>query len=214
MASAAIAVPPRPPFSGEACAARTEDRAVGLKPLHRSPVALREEAGAVARCVPEALLFARELPNTFCPPRDAVPTVAPPARALKLEAEDAPVPAVPAAARVRVTPRAWLVPGFLPTARFCAPFGAPLVAVAPLVPTAPAGDGTAFTPTATGPVVEVGGVATGGAGCVVATGVGGAAGVAGVPKVAGVHAHVRLAPTTVASPAKIATEMNRVFLRT
>jgi hypothetical protein len=61
--------------------------------------------------------------------------------------------------------------------------------------------------------VALGGGATGGTGVTV-TAAGGAAGVAGVPKVAGVHAHVRLAPTTVASPAKIATETNRVFLRT
>lgn len=92
---------------------------------------------------------------------------------------------------------------------------APLVEPAPLVPVDAAGDGSRFTLTVTGAGAgtPLPGVATGG-GLFTDVGVGGAAGVAGVPKVAGVHAHVRLAPTTVTRPANIATEMNRVCLRT
>jgi hypothetical protein len=89
---------------------------------------------------------------------------------------------------------------------------APLVAPLPLVPVVETGVGTfvgadtgAETPEA--PVVPP--LPRG-----VADGLGGAAGVAGVPNVEGVHAQVRLAPTTVARLANIATEMNRVCLRT
>ena len=182
----------------------------GLKPLHRSPAALRDVTAARAVLPDEALFLARELPNTRCPPREVVPTVAPLARWVKLEPEAVLPPR--ARPRARVVPTARFEP--MPVAQL--PAVAPLVAPAPLVPTEGPADGSALTVVdgaVAGTGVALGGGATGGAGATV-TAAGGAAGVAGVPKVAGVHAHVRLAPTTVASPAKIATEMNRVFLRT
>jgi len=99
-----------------------------------------------------------------------------------------------------------LLLGLLPVVLFGAV--APLVAPEPLTPGVVAGEGAGVAAGAWG-AAPLSGVL----GCT-AAGVGGAAGVAGVPKVEGVHAHVRLAPTTVARPAKIATEMNRVCLRT
>ena len=198
----------------EASAADTDGDPAEPKPLHRSPAALRVEGAAF--CDADLPFDGADLAKTACPPREVVPAVAPLARWAKSELTPRLTPVEPLPLRVRLTPAA----GFWPWAPTLPPVllagaWAPLVTAAPLVPVEAAGEGRAFAPIWTGagapgpPGVAVGGLGTGEAGVV-----GGAAGVAGVPKVEGVHAHVRLAPTTVASAANIATEINRVCLRT
>jgi len=91
---------------------------------------------------------------------------------------------------------------------------APLVAPLPLVPVVGTAEGAVVGVDTGEETAEPPGVVVPPPLGAEVVGVGGAAGVAGVPKVEGVHAHTRLAPTTVARLAKIATEMNRVCLRT
>ncbi len=151
------------------------------RPLHRSPVALRADTGAlagaagaagafvVALVLAGALAGAVELENTVCLPWLVTPAVAPFWRAVNGDGA-----AVGAGTRGEATTRGLVVP--------VAPL-VDLVAEAPVV----------FTPIATGGCAVGGGAGGAPDGGVMAVG-GVAAGVAGVPKPDGVQAHARPAP--------------------
>jgi hypothetical protein len=189
--------PPFPLGCADASAANTEDLELGLKPLHRSPAAVRVEgvevAGFEAALLDALVPFAgAEVPNTACPPREVVPTVAPLSRWVNWD-----LTPVLTGATVPEPTRGWVrgavtVPWFPPVTLVGAV--APLVERA-LVPGVATGAGAAgVTGVAAGAGVTApvpvdppaDGVLT----------VEGGAGVAGVPNPDGVQPHARPTPRT------------------